>query len=372
MAGKIKRKNGWQYVFKRSGVLSKPIYMTFADEVEGDAYAARLDLLLDRGIVPAEFNEQETPMFLRQLIGLYERDAHPSPKDRSALNTIVAEHGCVPLTVLCSEWVDTWITSMKRVDVLAPGTIRGKVGALARCCDWGMRKKFLTLPDHPFRTLPDGYSQYTQADAIAAGVCREDTERDRRLEVGEEEKILEAIKGGILKRKQRPLEIEHPEAYRLMFMMAINTAMRLREMYTLEIDGQVNLKKKTFFLEKTKNGSKRQVPMAKNVIAELEIYLKKHPKGFKGRLLPWWNGELCPKELHKTTDFLSRRYVHIFLEAGCEDLKFHDLRHEATSRLFERTNLSDASIMKITGHKSYRMLMRYANLRASTLADSLW
>ncbi len=34
--------------------------------------------------------------------------------------------------------------------------------------------------------------------------------------------------------------------------------------------------------------------------------------------------------------------------------------------------LSDTQIMKITGHKSQRMLMRYANLRASDLSKALW
>jgi len=58
--------------------------------------------------------------------------------------------------------------------------------------------------------------------------------------------------------------------------------------------------------------------------------------------------------------------------AGCEDLGFHDLRHEATSRFFERTSLSGEEIMKITGHKDHRMVMRYFNLRASTLVGRLW
>jgi len=59
-------------------------------------------------------------------------------------------------------------------------------------------------------------------------------------------------------------------------------------------------------------------------------------------------------------------------DAGCVDLKFHDLRHEATSRVFEKTNLLESEIMKITGHKSHRMMMRCANLRGSKLADKLW
>ena len=58
--------------------------------------------------------------------------------------------------------------------------------------------------------------------------------------------------------------------------------------------------------------------------------------------------------------------------AKCDDLHFHDLRHEATSRLFERTTMSDLKIAKITGHKDMKSLQRYSNLRASTLADEMW
>ncbi len=68
----------------------------------------------------------------------------------------------------------------------------------------------------------------------------------------------------------------------------------------------------------------------------------------------------------------SKLYAGIFGQAGCADLRFHDLRHEATSRLFEKTKLSETQIMKITGHKSHRMMMRYANLRGSDLAEQLW
>lgn len=67
---------------------------------------------------------------------------------------------------------------MKRIDKVAPTTIHAKVGALARATDWGMRKGFLTMPDHALRSLPSGYAQYTKADAAVAGVQRKDNERD--------------------------------------------------------------------------------------------------------------------------------------------------------------------------------------------------
>ena len=44
-----------------------------------------------------------------------------------------------------------------------------------------------------------------------------------------------------------------------------------------------------------------------------------------------------------------------------EDLRFHDLRHEATSRLFE-AGLTIERVALVTGHKDWKMLKRYTHL----------
>lgn len=46
---------------------------------------------------------------------------------------------------------------------------------------------------------------------------------------------------------------------------------------------------------------------------------------------------------------------------GIEDLRFHDLRHEATSRFFE-AGLTIERVALITGHKDWKMLRRYTHL----------
>ena len=53
-----------------------------------------------------------------------------------------------------------------------------------------------------------------------------------------------------------------------------------------------------------------------------------------------------------------------------DDLHFHDLRHEATSRFFEK-GLNVMEVATITGHKDLRMLQRYTHLRASDIATKL-
>jgi integrase len=51
------------------------------------------------------------------------------------------------------------------------------------------------------------------------------------------------------------------------------------------------------------------------------------------------------------------------------DLHFHDLRHEGTSRLADKLAMHE--LMKVTGHKSSRMLSRYYHPKASDLAAKL-
>jgi len=52
-------------------------------------------------------------------------------------------------------------------------------------------------------------------------------------------------------------------------------------------------------------------------------------------------------------------------------LRFHDLRREATSRLFERGDLSVVEVAAITGHRTLAMLQRYSAPRAADIAAKM-
>jgi integrase len=200
---------------------------------------------------------------------------------------------------------------------------------------------------------------YTPADIAAVvnvdGTPKVDTERDRRLESGEEPRIRTVLAGAKHPEKQRALELKHAPMLALLFDMALESAMRMREMYTLSID-QIDLKRKTIFLDATKNGDKRQVPITSVLLTALEPHVDGRDRS--ELLFPWWNGDLSDKSLERTTSKLSRQFSRIFETAACVDLNFHDLRHEATSRLYERTSLSDMEISKISGHRTLAMLKR--------------
>ena len=53
---------------------------------------------------------------------------------------------------------------------------------------------------------------------------------------------------------------------------------------------------------------------------------------------------------------------------GIRDLRFHDLRHEATSRLFER-GYAIQEVVQFTLHESWDDLKRYTNLRPKDVRD---
>lgn len=171
--------------------------------------------------------------------------------------------------------------------------------------------------------------------------------------------------------RQRGIGANDRLAMLLLFTLAIETAMRLREMYTLTVR-QIDLEKKTVFLDKTKNGDRRQVPLSSVALAALTAWLAddKFKTGGDCLIFPWWDGKLG--SMKHCTALLSRRWSTVAELAGCPDLRFHDLRHTAVCHFYERTQLSDLQIAKISGHQDLRMLKRYANLRGSDLAELLW
>ncbi len=348
MASKRQRGDSWEFIVKRAGLLEKPLYLTFATEEQGEAYCRRLESLLDRGIVPEDHKPPQRVLTIQNLIDQYSNTITLPKKDKEALSMVGKMVGTVPLAAATANWSDDWITSMKREHRWAPDTIRSRVGALARCLDWGSRKGYVAGAN-PLRTLREGYAVYTEVDA-AFVLPKRDISRDRRLEEGEEERIVKVIEG---------LDADDKAEMLLIFRLALETAMRLSELYSTTPD-QVNLEARAIFLERTKNGDSRSVPLSSVAVEML--------KDFKG--FPW----LAKFKGHRknTTNHLSKRFHDIFDIAHVDDFHFHDTRHEATSRLFERTTLSVEEVMKITGHKTHRMMMRYLKLRPTTLASKLW
>ncbi|MEJ7805267.1 MAG: site-specific integrase [Telluria sp.] len=387
MATKRRKNSGWEYIVKRAKVLPKPFSIVFADEAEGDAYIKKLEAMLDSGIVPPELLAKETGyVLLGELITDYLTSHSVADSDVQLMQVLYARIGATRVTAMDFAWVEKWILSMKTELNVKPGTIRHYVGALGRCLDWAGNRNVPTFLINPIRKLPKGYSSYSTKDGALAKAFdednenQEDNERERRLQAGEDEAIRFVLGNGKPAHRERSMRLEYREAVELLYDLALETAMRMSEIFTITLD-QLDISQRTVFLDWTKNGNKRQVPLSSVAVKKIEAYLftvatqQGGMVGFNfegGRLFPFWDGVQTKKSRKKVTDRMSQKFGRIFANAGCPDLRFHDLRHEATSRFFELTTMSEFEIMKITGHSSTQMLRRYANLRASNLAAKLW
>jgi integrase len=77
-----------------------------------------------------------------------------------------------------------------------------------------------------------------------------------------------------------------------------------------------------------------------------------------GRILPY-NSESC-----------SAAFERVCIRLGIKDLKFHDLRHEGITRLFEK-GLAIEEVAEISGHSSWNMLRRYTHIKPEAIVDKL-
>jgi hypothetical protein len=160
MATKRIRTGRWHYVIKRQGLLLRPIYLSFDSEAEGDEYTRRVEALLDRGVVPDEFNNAPKKKHaLRDSVKRYVDAHHVSEEDKERLRVVLMrlprEQSMNDMTFA---WAQEWVSQIKREYNLAPGTIRKHVGALARVLDWLAAQG--ETPFNPLRLLAKGYATY--------------------------------------------------------------------------------------------------------------------------------------------------------------------------------------------------------------------
>lgn len=361
-------------------LLPRPFFHTFDSDAEARNYGQQLQALLQRGIVPAELLEREPAAadpLLIEIIRGYTKAAPLTDSDDALLTTMLPELDGVRFSRVTFAWADTYVRALK-AKALAPGTIRKRVGVLGRVLDWHIR--MTTAPGAPplanvLRMLPAGYSTYSREDAAALKVAPaeapRDQQRDRRLLQDEEARILAALAGE--KREDRERALEPDPALRMLFLLILDTGMRLREAYRLRVD-QVDLKRGLILVEGSKGArgalKPRTVPIKPGLAEQLRSYMR----GRIGLLFPWWDG--TPEGLRKTTSRLSARFAVLFDYAKVPGFTEHDLRHEATCRWVELRRrgswaFSDIEVCKIMGWTDTRMMLRYASLRGEDLAARL-
>ncbi|EAB7739676.1 site-specific integrase [Salmonella enterica] len=165
--------------------------------------------------------------------------------------------------------------------------------------------------------------------------------RDRRLTSSEERRL------------SRYFQVRNAELYTI-FHLALETGMRQGEILSLRWE-HIDLQHGVAHLPVTKNGSVRDVPLsrrARQLLQQLPVQLS------------------GPVFHYKSSGFKSA-WRAALQSLKIESLHFHDLRHEAISRLFELGTLNVMEVAAISGHKSLNMLKRYTHLRAYQLVSKL-
>ncbi|RLM24738.1 integrase [Brenneria alni] len=178
--------------------------------------------------------------------------------------------------------------------------------------------------------------EYVRKPPVSAG-------RTRRLTSAEERRLARYFRG------------KNPELLTI-FLLAIETAMRQGEILSLRWEN-VDLHLGVAHLPLTKNGSARDVPLSSKARKSLREFVGTIPA----------NGAVFS---YTSNGFKSAWRVAL-QELDISDLHFHDLRHEAISRLFELGTLNVIEVAAISGHKSMNMLKRYTHLRATQLVSKL-
>jgi len=166
--------------------------------------------------------------------------------------------------------------------------------------------------------------------------------RQRRLRPGEEEALLAACAAS------------SATYLHSLVVLAIETGMRFGELVFITCDN-VDFDARTIHLPDTKNGHPRTVPLSTRALGAIRAV----PSGYEGRVFTGKSGSI------------RAAFGAALKRSGVgSDLRFHDLRHEAVTRLFEK-GLNPIEVGMISGHRSMSMLQRYTHLGPKELLMKL-
>lgn len=269
-----------------------------------------------------------TRVTLAELMQRYIQEVAPRHKggdiEIGRLKKIIRDESFVdkPLASLTTEDLQDFI--YERLSEVAPATVDRDLDIISQVLNYAEGVWKVAPSESPFTGLQ------------RPKYCNE---RIRRLRGDEEKRLLDAA------RKDDNPYIEP------IIIVALATAMRRSELLALRWTN-LDLDNRSAFLPDTKNGRSRSVPLPMQAVVVLNA-------------LPRSGDFIFPI----TANALKKGFFNRVLKvARIEDLRFHDLRHEATSRLAESGRFSMIDLQAVTGHRDVRMLIRYAHLCTKKLA----
>lgn len=347
MASFQQRKNGSITVkVRRHGV---EISETFSKREDAEAWARRKESEIERGLWRDTSEADSTT--IADLIDKYRKEVMPKLAGKgtgSALNIIEIKLGKYTVSKLTSKIVAGYRD--QRLLAVSAESVRKEMGTLSKMIDISMKEWGIGLLANPCKIVskpPPGKG------------------RDRRLHKDEESRLFAAL-GQCRSPYMLPL-----------VKFALETAGRQGELLSLR-RRDVDKQRKFCMFYDTKNGENRAAPLTSAAMAILEAL----PSDIKDdRVFPisqslvvqaWGHAVTRARRMYeKELINAGKREDEIAADTLLTNLHFHDLRHEALSRLAERGDLSVIELASISGHKTLQMLKRYTHLQAEKLAEKL-
>ncbi len=326
--GYIRVRDGrYQANVRRKGYA--PITKTFTSREAAKSWTKTTEIEMERG----EFNPQSN-ITVDELIKRYAKEVVPQFKGSNPTkyrcNTLRRMLGQVRVAELTPAILASYRD--ERLKTIQPNSLRREFGLLSSAIntaviDWGI----------PIRSNP----------IQLVRVPKFDDRRDRRLEDGEEERLLDTA----------------PSQYQRYIVLALETAMRRSELLRMR-KSHIDFGKRTLLIPVTKNGKARTIPLSTRAIKaikdQLQLFSDPNVISF----------ERDPLIFTFSLRMFRRTFDRIREELDMKDWRPHDMRHEATSRLFER-GFSIMEVASITGHEDLKMLKRYTHIRPETLVERL-
>jgi integrase len=317
-------KNQWRVRIRRRG---HPVQTkTFETKADAEAWARQIENEMDRGIFVSRAEAEKTT--LKEALDRYIEEYIPRLKEcqretNRASNLQKRDISCKIMASIRSKDIADF-RKEREAEGVKGNTIRLDFALISHLfnyarSEWGM--------------------ECLQNPVELAVKPKVDKGRERRLEKEEEKKLL----------KFSALNFKN------VIRFALATAMRREEIASLKWKN-VNIEERYLLLPDTKNGEARTIPLSVEALQILST-------------LP--HNESQQEVFSMTSGAITQAMQAACKKANLENLHFHDLRHEATSRLFENTDLDLMEIRAITGHKTLQMLVRYTHLRTARLADRL-
>ena len=337
MASFHPRPGGWQAQVRRRG--RAPVSRTFKTKADAQAWAHQTESEIARGVY--RDRSQAERFTLGQVLTRYRTEITPLKKSADAEAGRIAVLLRHPITRI-------------RLSDLRPSDFAAFRDQRLEKVTGSTVIRDLTLLSHAINVARKEWEIGMDNPCTLIRRPKENKARKRRLSPKEELRLLAELEpnqrgaegvwlpGGCRNPWMKPLVI-----------LAIETAMRRGELLQLDW-ADVFLDECFVRLHDSKNGHGRDVPLSKRAVT----LLTELPGDRSGRVFP------------VTGEALKRSFIRAVERAGLGDLHFHDLRHEATSRIAPKLG-NVLELSAVTGHMSLQMLKRYFHPVASELARKL-